>query len=180
MSGRISRHAAVASVVLALATVGGCGDDDDGDGDAGTPSNGAPEPAEFTEALCDLLSEEDLAIVGPLFSSQVDVGDDPDLPRVHCTFTMSDPVVSVQLFFDGGVFGEPEAFERLLEDDENFEAVDGLEAPAARNPETGTLILWTDNEVRMTFIGSELDDRDAVLEALASAVLERIEGGSGG
>jgi hypothetical protein len=176
------------TAALLLATA--CGGDDDTGGAEPTPSTAATEPTqstgstespaptsevEFSEELCGLLGEDDLAVIGPVFSTLADQPD-PGEPHVVCTYTLSTRLpVSVQLFVDGGDKGELERYDVMLDDNPDYAPVDGVGEAAARMPVVGTLIVWTANGVQFSLIGPDVPDRDNVFLQLAETVVARLE-----
>lgn len=160
---------------LALATLGACGGGDDSNAGDATATTAAEEtasgaPVRFSEELCDVITEQDLAAIGPLFSADVDVSEGPN-PTVFCTYTLSEPVTSIQLFVYGGDTGEIASYDRILEGG-NLEVVEGLGVAAARDRDSGTLEVWTEHSVRMEFISRDISDE--VVVALAEAAIPRL------
>ncbi len=156
----------VGGLLLAVALLGGCGGDGGGEG-------ASAETVRFSEDLCDVLTAEDLALVGPLDSTDVDVGEG-GAPTVFCTYSISDPITSVSVYFYGGLLGDPAEQVGFIESGD-YEEVQGLGVAAARSVETRTLEVWTEQSVRIEFIGLGLDDEDDVLVALAEAALSRLD-----
>jgi len=175
------------TAALLLATACGGGDDDDTNGAEATRATAATtstapiestaptSEVEFSEELCGVLGEDDLAVIGPVFSTlaeQPDAGE----PHVVCTYTLSTrPAVSVQLFLDGGDKGELERYDVMLDDNPDYTPVDGVGEAAARMPVVGTLIVWTGNGVQFSLIGPDVPDRDNVFLQLAETVVARLE-----
>ena len=168
-----------ATLAAFVTLVGACGGGSDGGG-SDNGDGGGESGSGLSVDICDTITDDDLASIGPLESAESEVvSDNETVSTISCHYDIAEPLTTIVLQItrlNSEVARDLDrgATETAI-DEGRYEPVDTFPVEAVRVVPTGTIRLFLNDSVYADVAVFAAEDEDRLASDVAEAVLPRLQ-----